>query len=109
MNIHHHLDTVNSQLFLYISLMKEYSDVLEQGDGGRRFLSLSTPTVQVIAGNGTKRDMECSDCDGKATEKLLMGPTALAYGTDGSIFVGDNELIRRIDPSGNIKTILQFS
>lgn len=37
-----------------------------------------------------------------------MAPVALAVAADGSLFVGDYQLIRRIYVDGNITTVLDF-
>ena len=45
---------------------------------------------------------------GAATSLSLLNVVTMATGPDGSIFVGDYNLIRKIDPQGNVLTILQF-
>ena len=43
-----------------------------------------------------------------AASLSLLNVVTMATGPDGSIFVGDYNLIRKIDPQGNVLTILQF-
>ena len=45
---------------------------------------------------------------GPATALSLLNVVSLTTGPDGSIFVGDYNLIRKIDPLGNVFTILEF-
>ena len=45
---------------------------------------------------------------GTAASLSLLNVVTMATGPDGSIFVGDYNLIRKIDPQGNVVTILQF-
>ena len=81
-------------------------------------------------GNTQQRDFQCreSQCEGEiqrggeerflsyfifhdpgqATALSLLNVVSLTTGPDGSIFVGDYNLIRKIDPLGNVFTILEF-
>ena len=82
-------------------------------------------------GNTQQRDFQCreSQCEGEiqrgggeerflsyfifhdpgpATALSLLNVVSLTTGPDGSIFVGDYNLIRKIDPRGNVFTILEF-
>ncbi|CAB3403586.1 unnamed protein product [Caenorhabditis bovis] len=94
-DIHHHLDIVNN--------------IVEMGDGGYRLISESEPRVTTIAGiEGIKRDIDCVDCDGKLDRIALFRPTSLVYAADGSLIVGDHNLIRRIAPDGSVNTILSL-
>ena len=45
---------------------------------------------------------------GPATALSLLNVVSMTTGPDGSIFVGDYNLIRKIDPEGNVFTILEF-
>ena len=49
-----------------------------------------------------------SDCEGEATSLSLLNVVSMTTGPDGSVFVGDYNLIRKIDPEGNVFTILEF-
>ena len=48
------------------------------------------------------------DVPGPATALSLLNVVSMTTGPDGSIFVGDYNLIRKIDPRGNVFTILEF-
>lgn len=59
-------------------------------------------------GNGEQRPLTCDDCSGIAKDSKLLAPVALTSGPDGSIFVGDFNLVRRIHPNGNVKTVMKL-
>ena len=65
-------------------------------------------------GTGGQRPLECSrstsDCpDGEpAKGQKLLAPKALAAGPDGSVFLADYNLIRRILPDGTVDTLLKL-
>lgn len=60
-------------------------------------------------GTGLQRSLECPDhCNGKAADARLLTPTALTSGPDGSLYVGDFNLVRRITPEGVVTTVLQL-
>ncbi|EGT52268.1 hypothetical protein CAEBREN_21863 [Caenorhabditis brenneri] len=90
---HHHLDIVNN--------------IVELGNGGYRLISESEPRVSTLAGiDGVKRDVECSKCDGRVESISLFRPTTVVYAQDGSLIIGDHNLIRRVAPNGQVTTIL---
>lgn len=59
-------------------------------------------------GTGLQRPLKCADCNGPAKDSKLLTPVALANGPDGSLYVGDFNLIRRITPDGNVYTVFQL-
>lgn len=59
-------------------------------------------------GDGHQRPLECSDCDGQAYRQRLLAPVALATAPDGSIFVGDFNLVRRIMTDGTVRTVVRL-
>lgn len=59
-------------------------------------------------GTGLQRPLVCKDCDGLVNEARLLMPVALASGPDGSIYIGDFNLIRKLTPDGHIFTVLQL-
>lgn len=64
---------------------------------------------KVVMGTGLQRSLECPDhCNGKAADSRLLTPTALTSGPDGSLYVGDFNLVRRITPEGVVITVLQL-
>ena len=42
-----------------------------------------------------------------AASSLLL-PVCIAVGADGSVFIGDYELIRKVHPGGNMTTVVDF-
>ncbi|KJH48709.1 hypothetical protein DICVIV_05165 [Dictyocaulus viviparus] len=93
-NIHHYLDIVNG--------------VIEMGNGGRRFIGNTMPLVELLAGTGRRRHLECQNCSGIAKESNLFRPSTLAHGLDGSLYIGDHNLVRRLKPNGQIITVLSL-
>lgn len=60
-------------------------------------------------GTGLQRPLNCpGQCGGPAKDAKLLTPGSLATGPDGSIYVGDFNLVRRITPEGNVYTVLQL-
>lgn len=61
-------------------------------------------------GTGLKRAaVNCgSDCDGLAKKLDLLNIVSMTTSPDGSIYVGDFNLIRKIGTDGTVQTILQF-
>ncbi|KAG8144420.1 hypothetical protein E2320_012936, partial [Naja naja] len=60
-------------------------------------------------GNGHQRSVSCTNCNGPSHSSKLFAPVALASGTDGSIYIGDFNFVRRLLPSGNSISILELS
>ncbi|XP_061644643.1 teneurin-3 isoform X5 [Phyllopteryx taeniolatus] len=92
---HHVLDVQNS--------------ILYKGSGENQFISLQPPVISTIMGNGRRRSISCPSCNGQALGNKLLAPVALAWGIDGSLYVGDFNYIRRIYPSGNVTSIMELS
>jgi len=65
--------------------------------------------ISVVAGSGIQRPLQCTNCNGQARDSQLLKPVALASGPDGSVYVGDFNLVRRITPDGKIYTVLQLT
>lgn len=64
--------------------------------------------VTPLMGTGSQRQMVCRHCSGLASDAQLLTPTSLASGPDGSVYVGDFNLLRRIKPDGMVYTLLQL-
>ncbi|XP_037070352.1 teneurin-a-like [Pollicipes pollicipes] len=47
-------------------------------------------------------------CSGAANSSRLLTPVALATGADGSVYVGDFNLIRRVTPAGGVFTVAEL-
>lgn len=43
--------------------------------------------------------IQCSGCDGPATNKSLLAPVAVASDLDGAVYVADYNVIRRLTPN----------
>lgn len=71
-------------------------------------MSQQPPVIGSIMGNGRRRSISCPSCNGLADGNKLLAPVALTCGSDGSLYVGDFNYIRRIFPSGNVTNILEM-
>ncbi|XP_037233790.1 teneurin-4 isoform X3 [Falco biarmicus] len=85
------------------------SGILHKGNGENQFISQQPPVIGSIMGNGRRRSISCPSCNGLADGNKLLAPVALTCGSDGSLYVGDFNYIRRIFPSGNVTNILELS
>ncbi|XP_050010391.1 teneurin-4 isoform X2 [Alexandromys fortis] len=85
------------------------SGILHKGNGENQFVSQQPPVIGSVMGNGRRRSISCPSCNGLADGNKLLAPVALACGSDGSLYVGDFNYIRRIFPSGNVTNILEMS
>ncbi|XP_065121601.1 teneurin-3 isoform X11 [Paramisgurnus dabryanus] len=85
------------------------SGILYKGNGENVFISQQPPVISTIMGNGRRRSITCPSCNGQADGNKLLAPVALACGSDGSLFVGDFNYIRRIFPSGNVTSVMELS
>ncbi|XP_057340739.1 teneurin-a isoform X2 [Microplitis mediator] len=86
-----------------------HEGILQKGDGSTLHFKQYPRTVKVVMGTGLQRSLVCQNCDGLAKDARLLTPVALASGPDGSIYVGDFNLVRRITPKGNVYTVLILS
>ncbi|XP_064414034.1 teneurin-4 isoform X3 [Latimeria chalumnae] len=84
------------------------SGILHKGNGENQFISQQPPVIGSIMGNGRRRSISCPSCNGLADGNKLLAPVALACGSDGSLYVGDFNYVRRIFPSGNVSNILEL-
>ncbi|MGH0189845.1 UNVERIFIED_CONTAM: hypothetical protein FKN15_039253, partial [Acipenser sinensis] len=85
------------------------SGVLHKGNGANLFISQQPPVIGSVMGNGRKRSISCPSCNGLADGNKLLAPLALACGSDGSLFVGDFNYVRRIFSTGNVTSVLELS
>ncbi|KAL7300753.1 hypothetical protein TKK_0006730 [Trichogramma kaykai] len=88
-----------------------HEGILQKGDGSTLHFKQYPRKVNVVMGTGQRRDMNNNDDDfnGLARDARLLTPVALSSGPDGSIYVGDFDLVRRITPEGKVYTVLQLS
>lgn len=95
------ISDIGSQWNLNIHHRYNYRDsILQRGDGQNFNLKTDKPrVVQTIMGDGYQRQATCSYCDGATTpsEQRLLKPQALISAPDGSIYVGDFNMIRKIE------------
>ncbi len=65
-------------------------------------------------GTGEQRALDCLAEGGECADGLaasgqrLLGPKALASGPDGSVYVADYNLVRKIAPDGVATTVLKL-
>ncbi|XP_068081732.1 teneurin-a [Anabrus simplex] len=86
-----------------------HEGILQKGDGSTLHFKQYPRTVKVVMGTGLQRTLICNDCNGSAKDSRLLTPVALTSGPDGSLYVGDFNLVRRVTPEGNVYTVLQLS
>ncbi|CAG0887914.1 unnamed protein product [Cyprideis torosa] len=105
LNVHHRYNFHDGKLSVN-------SCTLQLGDGTIVHLADGSPVVSLAVGSGTRRPLDCPPtdprCEGKARDIPLLAPTAIAGGRDGNVFLGDFNLIRKIDSQGKVKTIFQL-
>lgn len=114
LDIHHrynfHEGIVNKnpikQLF-YVCAIK-FLGILQKGDGSNIYLKHKPRVILTTMGDGHQRPLECNECDGQASKQRLLAPVALAASSDGSIFVGDFNLVRKIMTDGTVKTLVRL-
>lgn len=82
--------------------------LLQRGDGSTLNLKKNARIASSLVGTGKQRTLSCSRCSGLAKDADLLTPTTLASGPDGSVYVGDFNLVRRVSPEGMVSTILQL-
>ena len=59
-------------------------------------------------GDGHQRPLDCSNCEGLASKQRVLAPVAIAASPDGSIYLADFNLIRRMGTDGIVKTLLRL-
>jgi hypothetical protein len=97
------ISDIGSQWNLNIHHRYNYRDsILQRGDGQNFNLKTDKPLiVQPVMGDGYQRQSSCPFCDGATSpsEQKLLKPQALVSAPDGSLYVGDFNMIRRIEPA----------
>ncbi|XP_040567553.1 teneurin-m isoform X3 [Lepeophtheirus salmonis] len=90
-----------------------HSGILQRGDGNNVYLKYKPRVVTTLIGDGNTRSLECkpNECNGKISDgnKKLLGPKALTSAPDGSIYLADHNLIRKISPDRTITTLLKLN
>lgn len=82
--------------------------ILQKGDGNNIYLKNKPKLLLTKMGDGQQRPLQCQRCNGIARSQRLLAPVALASGPDGTIYVGDFNLIRRISPEGEVTTVVEL-
>jgi len=83
--------------------------ILYKGDGTNIYLKDTPALIFTTMGDGSRRTVDCSRCDGTALQQRLLSPFAIVSSPDGSLFLGDFNLIRRISSDGQVRTILKLN
>eukprot|EP00102_Acyrthosiphon_pisum_P009702 XP_003248283.1 PREDICTED: teneurin-m isoform X2 [Acyrthosiphon pisum] len=87
-----------------------HEGILQKGDGSNIYLKQKPRIILTTMGDGHQRPLDCIDCDGdNGLKQRLLAPVALASAPDGSIYVGDFNLIRRIMTDGTVKTVVRLN
>ncbi|CAH1124665.1 unnamed protein product [Ceutorhynchus assimilis] len=86
-----------------------HEGILQKGDGSNIYLKHKPRVILTTMGDGHQRPLDCNDCEGQATKQRLLAPVALASDRDGSIYVGDFNLIRKIQTDGIVKTLVRLN
>uniref|UniRef100_A0A1I8EAL2 EGF-like domain-containing protein n=1 Tax=Wuchereria bancrofti TaxID=6293 RepID=A0A1I8EAL2_WUCBA len=95
LSVHHHYDIIHN--------------VLEKGDGIKVFLDEAAPLLITVVGSDQQRPINCPFCDALANDARLFRPDALCVGSDGSLYIGDYNLIRRLTPNRMLVSLLELS
>ena len=88
-----------------------HEGILQKGDGSNIYLKYSPLVVTTLMGDGQQRSLECSqeaECEGEAVKTSLLAPKSLTVAPDGSVYVADHNLIRKISSDGTVSTLLQL-
>ncbi|GFR19459.1 teneurin-m [Trichonephila clavata] len=86
-----------------------HEGILQKGDGNNIYLKNKPKLLLTTMGDGQQRPLQCQRCNGLAKTQRLLAPVALASGPDGTIYVGDFNLIRKITPDGQVTTVVELS
>ncbi|KAF0298673.1 Teneurin-m [Amphibalanus amphitrite] len=83
--------------------------ILQKGDGTNIHLRQRPQVLRTTVGGSHQRPIACTNCEGPAGRQRLLAATALAAAPDGSLYVGDFNLIRRVTPAGEVETVAQLN
>ncbi|XP_043247283.1 teneurin-m-like isoform X2 [Amphibalanus amphitrite] len=87
-----------------------HEGILQRGDGSSVHFKRHPRLVDTLLGTGQQRPLRCppASCSGAANASRLLTPVALATGADGSVYVGDFNLVRRVTPAGEVFTVAEL-
>ncbi|RWS25563.1 teneurin-m-like protein [Leptotrombidium deliense] len=83
--------------------------IVHKGDGSNIYMNSRSNEVRNLMGDGLQREVDCQHCDGLVNEQQLLTPIAVAAAPDGSVYIGDFNLIRRIKANGEVSTVVELS
>ncbi|KAJ8984541.1 hypothetical protein NQ317_006827 [Molorchus minor] len=86
-----------------------HEGILQKGDGSNIYLKHKPRVILTTMGDGHQRPLDCTECEGQASKQRLLAPVALACAPDGSLFVGDFNLIRKIQTDGIVRNIVRLN
>ena len=86
-----------------------HEGIIQKGDGTNIYLKHRPRVITTTMGNGYQRSLDClSECNGVAAKQRLLAPVALQAAPDGTVFVGDFDLIRRIMVDGTVHNVVKL-
>ena len=84
--------------------------IMYKGDGTNIYLKETPALIHTLLGDGTRRTVDCgAQCEGPADQQTLLSPFAIVSTPDGSLYLGDFNLIRKINSEGQVRTILKLN
>lgn len=85
-------------------------DVLFRGDGGQMDLRSGPRQLSLTIGTGSPRSLTCVECQAASPSAYakILNPVAMASAGDGSLYVGDFNLVRKVTPEGRVFTVLHL-
>ncbi|CAH0721405.1 unnamed protein product, partial [Brenthis ino] len=86
-----------------------HEGILQKGDGTNIYLKHKPRLIITTMGDGRQRALECTECSGTAIKQRLLAPVALVAAPDGSLFVGDFNLVRKINTDGTVRTVVKLN
>lgn len=72
------------------------------------YLKNKPKVLATVMGDGHQRPVHCHQCNGIGKTQRLLAPVALASSPDGSLYIGDFNLIRRLMPDGHVMTVVEL-
>jgi len=93
-----------------------HEGILQKGDGSNVYLRYRPEVLRTVMGDGHQRPLECAAgprsanaCEGPASQQRVLAPVALTASPDGSLYLGDFNLIRRVGTDGFVRTLLRLN
>ncbi|KAA0190905.1 Tenascin major-like isoform X1 [Hyalella azteca] len=86
-----------------------HEGILQKGDGRNIYLKQRPRVLRTLMGDGRQREVNCKNCDDDAINQRLLTPADLTAAPDGSLYVADFNLIRRILPDNTVRTVVKLN